>query len=185
MTPVLAFLRPVAAMFGVAALITLAGTAGTSVGAQGLPGASLSGFDKTAPIDVSAARLEVTDREDQALLTGDVRISQATLDLSADSVRIFYATRGGDVSIDRLDAAGGVRVATRSESARAGSAIYDVGGERIILIGNVVLERGADTLRGQRLTIDLGSGRSTFDAAIAANGERGRVTGRFTPSGGN
>ena len=167
-----------------AAMAAMAALLAGQVWAQALPGASLRSFDRGAPIDVSAARVEVTDREDQALLSGGVEISQATLDLAADSVRVFYLLRGGDVSIDRLDARGGVRVETPQESARARSAIYDVGGSRIILIGDVVLERGPDVLRGGRLTIDLNSGRSTFDAAIAANGERGRVTGRFTPSGG-
>ncbi|MBV7255709.1 LptA/OstA family protein [Pacificimonas sp. WHA3] len=151
--------------------------------AQQLPGTSIRNHDRNAPIDFEAARIEVRDRQNQAIVSGNVKIEQGSLDLAAERVRIFYAQAGGDVQVDRLDADGGVRVTTPAETARAATAIYDVPNSQITMIGNVVLTRGGDVLRGQRLIIDLGSGRSTFDAAVnSATGERGRVSGRFTPT---
>ncbi|MEO0499868.1 MAG: LptA/OstA family protein, partial [Pseudomonadota bacterium] len=115
--------------------------------------------------------------------TGNVAVKQGNLDLDASRVRVFYDTVGGDVQVDRLDADGDVRIATPAENARSARAIYDVDSAQITMLGGVVLERGTDVLRGERLMIDLASGRSTFDAAVnAETGQPGRVTGRFTPS---
>ncbi|MGB3722166.1 MAG: LptA/OstA family protein [Pacificimonas sp.] len=151
--------------------------------AQNLPGSSLRNYNRDAPIDFEAARIEVRDADNQAIISGNVQVKQGNLDLDADTIRVFYQSRGGGVKVDRLDAEGGVRVVTPAETARSSSAIYDVPASQITMIGNVVLERGTDELRGERLVINLASGRSTFDAAVnAATGERGRVTGRFTPT---
>ncbi len=154
-----------------------------AVAAQTLPGSSLRNYDRDAPIDFDAGRIEVRDAESQAIISGNVKVKQGSLNLDADRIRVFYQSNGGDIKVDRLDAEGGVRVVTPAETARATNAIYDVPSSQITMIGNVVLERGPDELRGQRLVINLASGRSTFDAAVdAGTGERGRVTGRFTPT---
>ncbi|RKH74980.1 OstA family protein, partial [Corallococcus praedator] len=64
-------------------------------------------------------------------------------------------------------------------------AIYDVTQKQITMIGDVVLNRGASQLRGQRLAIDLDTGRATLDGAGgaarpgAAPAPGGRVSGRF------
>lgn len=55
----------------------------------------------------------------------------------------------------------------------------------IVLSGGVALRRGADTLNGGRLTMDLKSGLSTVDGGGgrgpgAGRNGGGRVTGTFT-----
>ena len=132
-----------------------------------------------APIDVSADRIEVQDRADRAIWSGNVQVRQDQLTLEAQRLTLAYTTAGG-LEIDRLDASGGVVVRSPSETARGDFGVYDINRRLITLVGGVRLERGGSSLSGARLTIDLSSGRAVVDGGAAGIGESGgRVTGRF------
>ena len=147
-------------------------------GAQ--PVSALKGHDSDAPIDLDAARLEVQDRADRAIFSGNVHVRQASLSLDTERLTVVYSG-GGGVQIRRLDAAGGVVVRSPSETARANFGIYDLDKKLITLVGNVQLNRGGSRLMGSRLVIDLQSGRAVIDGGAPGVGQRGgRVTGRFT-----
>jgi len=66
---------------------------------------ALAKHDVDAPITVDADRLDARDADSQALLIGSVRITQGTMNLNADQVKLFYTRTGGkDPQINRLDA---------------------------------------------------------------------------------
>lgn len=148
---------------------------------------ALKNHNTDAPIDFDANRIEVQDKQNQALLTGDVRIRQAEMTLNADTVKIFYLRpKTGDPQVKRLDAQGSVVLTSPSERATGRYGIYDVTSKQVTMIGDVVLTQGQSVLRGQRLAIDLDSGRSTLDGAGAGGSGKpgsapsgGRVSGRF------
>jgi lipopolysaccharide export system protein LptA len=141
---------------------------------------ALKGHDSNAPVDVSADRIEVQDRADRAMFLGNVKVRQNELSLDTQRLTVAYSNAGG-IQIDRLDAAGGVVVRSPSETARGNFGIYDLNRKLITLIGSVELTRGANRIFGQRLTIDLNSGRAVIDGGPAGvNQSGGRVTGRFT-----
>jgi lipopolysaccharide export system protein LptA len=158
---------------------------GAPVLGQGATSA-LKGHNSNAPVDVEADRIEVQDRADRAIFTGNVRVRQASLSLDAARLTVAYASSGG-IQIQRLDASGGVTVRSPSETARGQFAIYDLNRRLITMLGGVVLNRGGSEIRGGRLVIDLDSGRATVDGS-AVGGDAGggtassggRVTGRFT-----
>ena len=141
---------------------------------------SLRGHDIDSPIAIDAGRIEVRDRERQALFLGAVRVEQGNMRLNAEIIRVFYEPgTGNSLRITRLDAEGGVQLASTSETARARFGVYDVNERLITLVGDVLLTRGSDQIRGQRLQINLESGVTTLDGATpGAPGSR--VTGRFT-----
>nr|WP_089221441.1 LptA/OstA family protein [Sphingomonas laterariae] len=163
--------------------ILLASAAGPALG-QGAVSA-LKGHNSNAPVDVEADRIEVQDRADRAIFSGNVNVRQA--DLTMNSARLTVAYSGGTsgTQIQRLDASGGVTVRSPSETARGSVAIYDLDRRLITMLGNVTLTQGANTVNGGRLVIDLDSGRSTIDGKGVGGASGGRVTGRFTvrPSG--
>lgn len=141
---------------------------------------ALKGHDANAPIDVAADRIEVQDRSDRAVFAGNVHVRQAALLLDTARLTVAY-TSGGGVQIRRLDASGGVTVKSPSETARGNFGIYDLDRKLITLIGAVQLNRGGSQINGQRLTIDLNSGRAVVDGGPAGVGQSGgRVTGHFT-----
>lgn len=149
--------------------------------ALGQGGASaLKGHDTNAPIDVAADRIEVQDRADRAVFSGNVQVRQGSMNLSASRITVAYADSGG-IQVERVEASGGVTMRSPSETARGQFAIYDTGRRLVTLIGGVTLTRGDSNLRGGRLVIDLNSGRAVMDGGTAgAPGQTGRVTGRFT-----
>jgi lipopolysaccharide export system protein LptA len=144
------------------------------------PVSALKGHDANAPIDVAADRIEVQDRSDRAVFAGNVHVRQADLTLDTARLTVAYSSSGG-VQIRRLDASGGVTVKSPSETARGNFGIYDLDRKLITLVGAVQLNRGGSQINGQRLTIDLNSGRAVVDGGPAGVGQSGgRVTGHFT-----
>lgn len=147
---------------------------------------ALRGHNTNAPVDVAADRIEVQDRADRAVFSGNVVARQATLQLNAARVTVAYSDVGG-IQIQRIDASGGVTVRSPSETARGQFAIYDLRNRLITLLGGVTLTRGESRVQGGRLVLDLDSGRAVMDggpptrsgpAGTTTNG--GRVTGTFT-----
>lgn len=163
-------------------LPTLFGS-GPAIG-QGATSA-LRGHDTNAPVDVAADRIEVQDRTDRAIFSGNVQVRQANLTLNAARLTVAYSDAGG-VQIQRLDASGGVTVRSPSETARGQFAIYDLNSRIITMLGGVVLTRGESQVRGGRLVLDLNSGRAVMDGGGARtpagtnSAPGGRVTGTFT-----
>lgn len=164
----------------------IAGTAatlavGTMAGAQ-----SIAGFNSNQPVNYAADRIELQDRQNRVVLSGDVVINQGDLRLTAGRTTVAYSD-AGTLQIQRIDATGGVTVTRGNERASGAAAVYDFNRRVIVLSGGVALRRGSDTLRGGRLTIDLDTGLASVDGRGAAPGETGtsgRVTGTFSVPGG-
>jgi lipopolysaccharide export system protein LptA len=155
-------------------------TAAAAVAQSREPVSALKGHNSDSPIDLTADRLEVQDRADRAIFAGNVHVKQDDLTLDTSRLTVAYSSSGG-VQIKRLDASGGVTVRSPSETARGSFGIYDLDRKLITLVGNVVLQRQGSQLSGQRLVIDLDSGRAIIDGGPAGVGQSGgRVTGHFT-----
>jgi len=141
----------------------------------------ISGFNSNAPVDVAADRIEVQDRANRAIFSGNVQVHQGNMQMAAARLTVVYAG-GQSVQIQRLEASGGVTLRTPSETARSRFAIYDVPRRIVTMIGGVTLDQGSNHVQGARLVLDLDSHRAVMDGG----GGPGRVTGRFTvPRRGN
>lgn len=150
---------------------------------------AIAGHNSDAPVDYAADRIELQDKQNRVVLSGNVAISQADLRLRAARTTVAY-TDAGALKIQRIDATGGVEVTRGGESARGDVAIYDFNRRIITMVGNVALRRGGDTLNGGRLVIDLASGVASVDgsaaggssatgAPVGSSTSGGRVSGTF------
>lgn len=150
---------------------------------------AIAAHNSDAPVDYAADRIELQDKQNRVVLSGNVNITQAGLAMRAGRTTVAY-TDDGALRIQRIDATGGVNVSRGSETARGDVAIYDFNRRIITLAGNVALRRGSDTLNGGRLVIDLASGVSSIDgrsgggsSAVGApvgTTSGGRVSGTFS-----
>lgn len=147
-------------VFGGAMLV-----ASQQLGAQVFPG-----HNTNAPVDYAADRIELQDRQNRVVLTGDVDVRQGPLRLRAARTVVNF-TNAGSLQLQRITASGGVTVTRGDEVATGDTAIYDFNRRIITMVGNASLRRNGDTLRGGRFVIDLESGVSS------ASG--GRVSGTF------
>lgn len=164
-----------AARWGIGAFAaTAAAFAGIQAGAQ-----AIAGHNSNAPVNYSADRIELQDRQNRVVLSGGVDITQAGLRLQAARTQVNY-TDAGSLRIQRITATGGVTVTRGNERAAGEVAVYDFNRRVITMAGNVRLNRGGDTLNGGRLVIDLKSGVSSVDGR--ANGSSS-VTGGVTSTG--
>lgn len=166
-------------------LIVAAGIGAAPLPATAQAVSALKGHDSNAPVDVEADRIEVQDRADRAIFSGNVRAKQGDMTLQSQRLTVAYSGGTDKTQIQRLDAAGGVVVTSPGERATGNFAIYDLNRRLITMLGNVNLVRGASNVRGGRLVIDLTSGRATVDGSAVGGGAGvtgggGRVTGRFT-----
>lgn len=147
-------------------------------------GQALRGHNTNAPVDVAADRIEVQDRADRAIFSGDVVARQGDMTLSAARLTVAYSDAGG-IQIDRLTASGGVLLRSPSETARGEYAIYDLNNRVITMLGGVTLTRGESRVNGARLVLSLDTGRAVLDGGSGAvpgttSSEDGRVSGTFT-----
>ena len=143
---------------------------------------AIAGFNSNQPVNYAADRIELQDRQNRVVLSGNVVITQGDLRLAAGRTTVSY-TDAGSLRIQRIDATGGVTVNRGNETARGNAGVYDFNRRVIIMSGCFALRRGSDTLNGGRLTIDLNTGLSSVDGGGGAPGARGtpgRVTGTFS-----
>lgn len=158
---------------------------------------SFGGFSKknNDPINIEADTLEVVDDKNFAVFSGNVKASQGTFVLRSKKLKVTYSRGKGrkDKSekaaakgIKFIDATGKVAISTPDhQSATSDWAKFDVMSRIITIGGNVVLSQGGNVMKGDKLVIDLNTGRSKFHATSKSTGsrkgKRPRITGVFMP----
>ncbi len=162
--------------------------AGMMVAAADLAMAADSPFgglkhDSSQPIEIVSDTLEVRQAEQIAIFTGSVEAKQGELTLTADQLDVFFDqdAEGAEDSetgaIRKVIAVGSVFLATASETAQGERAEYDVETGKIRMTGGVILNQGANAIKGEVLNIDLNTGLGRIESTGG-----GRVQSVFAPS---
>ena len=180
--PVMRMLAAAAAIGG--ASIIGAADAGAQQKNQGPPNA-LQGFsqNRDLPVKINAAALEVRDKDKAATFSGDVRAVQGDTELRCKTLTVHYDEEprstgmkaaepgpAGQQQIRRIEAKGGVVVTQKDQTTNGDSVVFDMRANIVTLIGNVVLTRGQDILRGHKLVVDLTSGTSKIESGSTRSG---------------
>ncbi|MEZ5464990.1 MAG: lipopolysaccharide transport periplasmic protein LptA [Lysobacteraceae bacterium] len=146
------------------------------------PLAAAKSSDREQPMNVSADRTDTVLQQDgTAKLSGDVRISQGTLDVRADDALVQMAN--GEIAHVTLTGSPATMRQEKDDgditTARARRIEYDLSADRIDLHGGVTVDEPGGSLSGEHLSYDLASGR------IEGGGEgSGRVNLRILPNSG-
>lgn len=140
---------------------------GTSIGLTG------GAHDASLPVEATADTLSVDQETSTAMFEGNATVTQGSLHLEADRIRIDYLPEDGGVS--QIEAMGGVTFTNGSEIAEAEGAVYTVGTSEITMTGGVLLLQGQNTISGDRLVLNLDAGTGTM---------QGNVKTVFTPASG-
>jgi lipopolysaccharide export system protein LptA len=157
------------------------------------PANALQGFaqNRDQPVKIDASQLEVRDKDKVATFSGGVKVVQGDTTMRAKSLAVFYDGEGstantltaakpgpsGQQRIKRLEAKGGVKVCQDEQVATGDTGIFDMQSNTVTLLGNVVLTKGMNVLKGEKLTVNLGSG-----AAKIEGGNGGGVSALLLPS---
>ena len=144
------------------------------------------GYDTSLPIEITADSLEVRQEEQIAVFRGNVDAVQGDLNLRADELTVYYRT--GDEngnSVRLIEAHGNVFLSSPTEMAQGENGVYNVDADTVELTGTVVLTRGETVIRGDRLEMDLATGRSRVLSGGVETGGEGRVKALFVPKSDN
>jgi len=154
---------------------------------QGPPNA-LQGFsaNRDKPVNIKAASLEVRDKEKVATFSGDVHVVQGDTDMRCKTLVVYYEDSSnkdgvkaaqpgpaGNGQIRRMEARGNVVVTQKDQIATGDRGDFDMRTNTVVLSGKVVVTKGKDVLRGERLIVNLTDGVSRM--------EGGRVEALFEP----
>jgi lipopolysaccharide export system protein LptA len=134
--------------------------------------------DRNHPMDVEADRTDAELGDDgQAVLTGNVLITQGTLQVGAE--RATIQRNAGEISTVVLTGSPATlkQVNDNGETmnAHASQITYTLSSDLIVLSGAVVIEQPRGTLRGETIKYDLKTGR------LDGGGDGSRVKMRIMP----
>lgn len=140
------------------------------------------------PIDIEANTLTVDDRKRVAVFRGDVAAVQGDMTIRSRELDVDYSGEAqakgsaAGAQITKITAQGRVLITSEAQGQTSTSdwALFDVKGQTVTIGGNVVLSQGKNVIKGDRLVIDLTTGRSRFEnEGDLSNGQR--VRGLFRP----
>jgi lipopolysaccharide export system protein LptA len=145
------------------------------------------GRNSQAPINLNADHIELQDKANRALFSGNVVVKQAEMTLNAQRMTVSYAgqiSTGASPEAQRIDASGGVTVTRPTQTARSNFAVYDLKKGVITMLGGVMLIQAGNTVNGGRLTINLDTGRAIIDGSSVGGGGSASAPGTTTSSNG-
>jgi lipopolysaccharide export system protein LptA len=146
---------------------------------------ALQGFseNRSKPVQIEAASLEVRDKEKKATFSGNVKVVQGDTMMQCKSLEVFYEQDapstspntapttmkaaqpgpGGSQQISKLLASGNVKVTQKDQIATGDTAHFDMRANTVTLNGNVTVIQGKSVMRGDRLVVDMTSGVSRVE----------------------
>lgn len=165
-------------MTATAALFCFGASKASAQRTQGPPNA-LQGFsqNRDQPLKIQAPTFEVRDKDQIATFSGGVHVVQGDTEMRSRSLVVYYdadakgglkaAEPGpsGQQQIRRIEAKGGVVVTQKEQNATGDTGVFDMRSNTVTLVGNVVVTKGQNVLRGQRLIVDLTNGVTKMDQA--------------------
>lgn len=145
------------------------------------------GTNTSAPIEIEADALEVQDRENVAVFTGNVVVRQEGAALETSRLTVHYAesalpepgrdpTTPQNQRISRLEAEGGVIISSEGQSATGETGTVNFDDRTINLNGGITLNQDGNVVTGDTLTVSL-------DTGVARVTSSSRVRVLLTPGG--
>ena len=141
----------------------------------------LSGSGKE-PIKIDADRLDVFDKEQRAVFSGNVVAVQGDSTMKCTSLTVLYeqsrapgATLSspagpaqGENGIRKIDCKGPVTVTAKTQVATSDNATFDRVQNKIVLTGNAALSDGPNVTKGDRVVYDLNTSRAHIEGRVRA-----------------
>jgi lipopolysaccharide export system protein LptA len=127
---------------------------------------ALSGgsHDTKQAVEMAADSLSVDQNNNMATFTGNARIAQGDLRLSANTIEVTYSSDQSQVT--KVLATTNVLFTNGAETAEAQSAVYSLDQGNIVLSGSVLLLQGPSAISGDTLTLDLSKNTGVMNGNV-------------------
>ena len=154
----------------------------TAVSAQTPPASKEAGVglavlgSNSDPIKITSDQLDVFDKENKAIFTGNVVAVQGDSTLKCKNLEVYYApkTEGNQEdapskkttpglpsdgsSITKIECLGPVTIVSKTQVATGDHATFERTQNKVFMKGNVVLNDGPNVTKGQSLVYDVKTG---------------------------
>jgi lipopolysaccharide export system protein LptA len=130
-------------------------------------------------VDIEADQMEILDEQKKAIFKGNVIGKRGNVTLNCAILTVVYvetpdpATGGNKTEVTHLDAQGGVKIVTRTQTITGAWGKMDVKANQVTVGGKVKVVQGKTVITGEKLFADLDTGKSEMTG--------GRVKGSFVP----
>jgi len=154
-----------------------------NLGAQQSP--LSSPLNNKEQIQISADTLDVDNRKQTFVFSGNVKVTQGTTVITSDKFKVWYksdsgeqaATQEGNSRIRDIEASGNVVILFDGRTAKSDKALYSADNETLTLSGdNATIVDGKNTIRGSKITLYRAKDRITVEGS-----SKGRVEAVFFP----
>ncbi len=140
---------------------------------------TFAGFGSSSnkqPIQIESSELQVQNKANAAIFTGDVVVTQGDAKLKANKLTVYYigdatqaasasTSSGSEQRIKRLEADGKVYISSKDQAASGDQATFDMASQTMVMTGKqVVLTQGPNVVTGNRLTVNLATGKADLQA---------------------
>lgn len=126
------------------------------------------GSNEREPIQIEARELQVQDKSQSAVFSGDVVVTQGDAVLKTQRLVVHYdgsAAGGVNQRISRLEASGRVYISSKDQTATGERATFDMNQQLMVMTGGeVVLSQGPNVVVGNKLTVNLKTGKADLEA---------------------
>lgn len=155
-------------LMGGLSIIAFALWGGLALGQGSTIGFSSNKENRDKPIEITADSLVVDQEDGTAIYEGDVLVSQGTFRIAAPFVRVAYERVGDQIGpdIETIFANGGVTMTNGAEAAEAGEATFLPKQQELTMLSDVIVTQGNSAIAGQKLDVDLESGRGVMTGRV-------------------
>jgi lipopolysaccharide export system protein LptA len=146
------------------------------------PAAAQINTTSKSPIDITADQAEVLNAKCMAIWRGAAEAVQDKSRLRADTLTVYSRAKGASSNgqpacggVERIVADGHVYYVAPDQNARGDHAVYAQDRNEIVITGDVIVVRGDDVARGDKLTINVSTHEAQMQSNVTGAGKPGRV----------
>lgn len=144
--------------------------------------------DSSAPVDISADEQENINSQCRTIFRGNVEMLQDKSRLRANVVNAYSTKKPGAQAgsnacgeVDHVKADGDVYFVNQDQTVRGDSAVFTYSNDTIVITGNVIVVRGLDVARGDRMTVNTKTNDVKLESNAKGRGKTGRVRSVIYP----
>ena len=144
--------------------------------------------DSSAPVDISADEQENINSQCRTIFRGNVEMLQDKSRLRASVVNAYSTRKPGAQAganacgdVDHVEAEGDVYFVNQAQTVRGDRAVFTYANDTIVITGNVIVVRGQDVARGDRMTVNTKTNDVKLESNAKGRGKAGRVRSVIYP----
>jgi len=117
-------------------------------------------LERDEPYEITSENMFIEREQKTIGFSGNVILKQGSAYLTADQIELFFNNSFNEEGFYKMLASGNILIKNNDSTSITGnSATYNVSDEKIIMTENVVLKNQMSMIKGNKLILDINSGK--------------------------